>query len=169
MVRIQDAVDYVLCAMRSRGCTEGTLQHNRWSVYNPIINYHRENGTDYCSDELLESLCKMHEVRYSQGKVSRKYYRSFVTAAFRIRSYVNTGEVDFSVVKDSKLYKPRAEYQELIDAALRESGASQSHQYKLSIGNSSAFLKSAIRALLKWQIETLLTLFLRLQRKTQII
>ena len=133
MVKIQDAVDHVLCAMRSRGCTEGTLQNNRRSVYNPIINYHRKNGTDYCSDELLESLCKMHEIRYSQGKVSRKYYRSFVTAAFRIRSYVNTGEVDFSIVKDSKLYKPRAECQELIDAALRESGASQNHQYKLSV------------------------------------
>ena len=133
MLKIQDAVEGVLFAMRLRGCAEGTLQHNRWSVYNPIINYHRENGTDYCSDELLESLCKKHEVRYSQGKVSRKYYRSFVTAAFRIRSYVNTGEVDFSIVKDSKVYKPWAEYQKLIDAALRETGVSQNHQYKLSV------------------------------------
>lgn len=133
MIKIQDAVDGVLNAMRLRGCTEGTLEHNRWSTYAPIINYHRENNTEYCSDELLESICQKQEERYLQGQVSRKYYRSFVTATFRIRSYVNTGEVDFSLVKDNKIYKPGTEYQKLINSALKETGVSQNHQYKLSI------------------------------------
>ena len=91
------------------------------------------NGTEVCSDELLEEICRKQEERYTHGEISRKYYRSFVTAAFRIRSYVNTGVVDFSLVKNTKLYKPGAEYQELIDSALKETGVSQNHQYKLGI------------------------------------
>ena len=46
---------------------------------------------------------------------------------------MNTGVVDFSLVKNTKLYKPGAEYQELIDSALKETGVSQNHQYKLGI------------------------------------
>lgn len=118
MLKIQDAVDGVINAMRLRGCTESTLLHNRWSVYALIVNYHHKHGTDCCSDKLLERFCQKQKERYEQGKVSRKYYRGFVTAAFRIRSYMNTGEVDFSIVKDTKAYKPSAEYQKLIDSAL---------------------------------------------------
>lgn len=133
MLKIQDAVDGVINAMRLRGCTESTLLHNRWSFYALIVNYHHKHGTDYCSDKLLERFCQKQKERYEQGKVSRKYYRGFVTAAFRIRSYMNTGEVDFSIVKDTKAYKPSAEYQKLIDSALKETGVSQDHKYKLSI------------------------------------
>lgn len=133
MLTIRDAVDGVINAMRTRGCCENALKEIRWSVYTPIIRYHSDNGTDVYSSELLETICQKQEERYLQGEISREYYRRFVTAAFRIRSYVNTGEVDFSIVKDTKIYKPAAEYQELIDAALRETGVSQNHQYKLSI------------------------------------
>lgn len=133
MLKIQDAVDGVISAMRTRGCGESALREKRWSVYTPIVRYHHNNGTDVCSNELLEEICKKQEERYLQGEISRKFYREFVTATFRIRSYVNTGKVDFSIVKDSKLYKPKAAHQELIDAALRETGVSQDHQYKLSI------------------------------------
>lgn len=133
MIKIQDAVDGVINAMRLRGCSEYTLKEIRWSVYTPIIRYHFDNGTDVCSDDLLEKICQKQEKRYQQSEISRKYYRSFITAAFRIRSYVNTGEVDFSIVKDTKTYKPGAEYQKLIDFALKETGVSQDHQYKLSI------------------------------------
>ena len=58
MLKIQDAVDGVINAMRLRGCTESTLLHNRWSVYALIVNYHHKHGTDYCSDKLLERICK---------------------------------------------------------------------------------------------------------------
>ena len=133
MQKIQDVVDSVFDAMRLRGYCENTLQQRRWSIYAPIINYHRENGTEYCSNELLESICKKQEVRYMQGKIGRKHYRAFVTAAFRIRSYINTGEVDFSIVKDTKKYKPSTEYQEVIDSILMESGLTEGHQYKLGI------------------------------------
>lgn len=133
MLKIQDAVDGVINAMRTRGCCENTLKGVQWSVYTPIIRYHSDNGTDVYSNELLEEICQKQEERYLRGEISRKFYRAFVTAAFRIRSYVNTGEVDFSIVKDSKLYKPVTEHQELIDAALRATGASQDQQYKLSI------------------------------------
>ena len=133
MIKIKDAVDGVIDAMRLRGCCDYTLKEIRWSVYTPIIRYHRDNDTEVCSDELLEEICRKQEERYTHGEISRKYYRSFVTAAFRIRSYVNTGVVDFSLVKNTKLYKPGAEYQELIDSALKETGVSQNHQYKLGI------------------------------------
>lgn len=133
MLKIQDAVAGVINAMRTRGCCESSLREKQRSVYTPIVRYHHNNGTDICSNELLEEICQKQEERYLQGEISRKFYRAFVTAAFRIRSYVNTGKVDFSIVKDSKLYKPGAEYQDLIDAALRETGVSQNHQYKLSI------------------------------------
>ena len=124
MMKIKDAVDGVIKAMKQRGSTDYTLQEIRWSVYNPIIQHHFDNGTEICSYGLLEEICQKQEERYTRGEISRKYYRSFVTAAFRIRSYVNTGVVDFSLVKDSKIYKPGAEYQKLIDSALKETGVS---------------------------------------------
>lgn len=133
MIKIQDAVDGVINAMRIRGCSDCSLRDKKWSVYAPIVNYHHDNGTDIYSDDLLEEICKKQEERHLQGAIGRKFYREFVTAAFRIRSYVNTGKVDFSIVKDTKVYKPTAEYQELIDSALKESGVSHDHQYKLSI------------------------------------
>ncbi len=133
MLKIQDAVDGVINAMRLRGCSEYTLKEIRWSVYTPIIRHHFNNDTDVCSNKLLDSICQKQEARYIQGEISRKYYRAFVTAAFRIRSYVNTGEVDFSIVKDTKQYKPGEQYQNLIDAALKESGISLNNQYKIGI------------------------------------
>ena len=133
MIKIKDAVEGVIDAMRLRGCSDNTLQEIRWSVYTPIIRYHSDNGTDICSEGLLEEICHKQEERYTHGEISRKYYRSFVTAAFRIRSYVNTGVVDFSIVKDTKIYKPGTEYQKLIDFALKETGLTPDHQYKLSI------------------------------------
>lgn len=133
MQKIQDAVDNVLNAMRLRGCHEKSLRDAKWSIYTPIVRYHHDNGTEFCSDELLDGICQKQEARYLQGEISHQFYRSFVTAAFRIRSYVNTGEVDFSVVKDTKVYKPGKEYQKLIDAVLSASGLSKNHQYKLGV------------------------------------
>ena len=133
MVKIEDAVDGVLNAMRSRGCVEQSLKEIKWSIYTPIIRYHYDNGTDICSSELLDGICQKQEARYLNGEISRKFFRSFVTAAFRIRSFVDTGVVDFSIVKDSKVFKPCKEYQDLIDSALLESGVSQDQKYKLEI------------------------------------
>lgn len=133
MLKIQEAVDGVLNAMRLRGCCASTLKHDRESVYSPIINYHFENGTEFYSSELLDRICQKQEARYVQGEIGRKFYREYVTAAYRIRSYVNTGTVDFSLVKDTKLYKPGEDYQELIQIVLTESGLSPTHQYQLSM------------------------------------
>ena len=87
MIKIKDAVDGVIYAMQLRGCREESLRELKWSIYTPIIRYHFDNGTEVCSEELLEEISKKHEERYAHGEISRKYYRSFVTAAFRIRSY----------------------------------------------------------------------------------
>lgn len=106
MIKIKDAVDGVINSMQLRGCNEDSLKELKWSIYTPIIRYHFDNGTEVCSDELLEKICQKQEERYTHGEISRKYYRSFVTAAFRIRSYMNTRVVDFSIVKDTKTYKP---------------------------------------------------------------
>lgn len=109
------------------------MKEIKWSIYTPIIRYHYDNGTDICSSELLDGICQKQEARYLNGEISRKFFRSFVTAAFRIRSFVDTGVVDFSIVKDSKVFKPCKEYQDLIDSALLESGVSQDQKYKLEI------------------------------------
>lgn len=89
-----------------------------------------QHDTDICSYELLSSLCELQRIRYKHGEISRKFYRAFVTAAFRIRSYVDTGKVDFSIVKDTKYYKPGKEYQELVDSILKASGLTEGSQYK---------------------------------------
>ena len=116
MQRIEDAVNGVLEAMRQRGVSEYSLKCIRWSVYRRIVVWHHTHDTDICSYELLSSLCELQRIRYEHGEISRKFYRAFVTAAFRIRSYVDTGKVDFSIVKDTKYYKPGKEYQELVDS-----------------------------------------------------
>ena len=61
MIKIKDAVDGVIDAMRLRGCCDYTLKEIRWSVYTPIIRYHCDNGTEVCSDELLEEICRKQE------------------------------------------------------------------------------------------------------------
>lgn len=133
MQRIEDAVNGVLEAMRQRGVSEYSLKCIRWSVYRRIIVWHHMHDTDICSYELLNSLCEQQRIRYEHGEIGRKFYRSFVTAAFRIRSYVDSGEVDFSIVKDTKYYKPGEEYQELVDSILKASGLTEGSQYKLAI------------------------------------
>ena len=133
MQRIEDAVNGVLEAMRQRGVSEYSLKCIRWSVYRRIVVWHHTHDTDICSYELLSSLCELQRIRYEHGEISRKFYRAFVTAAFRIRSYVDTGKVDFSIVKDTKYYKPGKEYQELVDSILKASGLTEGSQYKLAI------------------------------------
>ena len=131
--RIEDVVANVLDAMRKRGIGDYSIKCTNWSVYRPIINWHHENGVEVCSLELLESLCAHQQKRYEDGNISRKFYRSFVTAAFRIRSYVSTGEVDFSIVKDTKWYKPNKENQACVDLILEDTGLKKEYQKKLSI------------------------------------
>ena len=116
MQKIEDVVNKVLEAMRLRGLGEYTLKCVNWSIYRSIVNWHYKHGTEYYSEELLEDLCKQQETRYMQGEISRKFYRSFVTASFRIRSYVDTGAVDLSIVKDARWFRPNQENQAITDA-----------------------------------------------------
>lgn len=82
MLKIEDAVNGVLDALRDQGLKESSIQQISWSVYHPVINWHYEHGTEFCSDELLESLCERQRVRYECGEICRKFYRSFVTASY---------------------------------------------------------------------------------------
>lgn len=133
MQKIEDTVADVLDAMRKRGIGDYSIKCINWSVYHPIINWHHEHGAEICSFELLESLCAYQQKRYESGEISRKFYRSFVTAAFRIQSYVSTGEVDFSIVKDTKWYKPSKGNQAHVDLILEGTRLKEEYQKKLSI------------------------------------
>lgn len=119
MQKIEDAVSGVLGAMRLRGIGDYSIQRMNWSVYRRIINWHCEYGVETCSIELLNNLCEYQKKRYEGGEISRNFYRSFVTAAFRIRSYVTTGKVNFSIVKETKRYRPNEFYQGLTEAILK--------------------------------------------------
>lgn len=127
--------------MRMQGFLESTLEHLKWSVYKPIINYHHDNGTELCSDDLLNRMCEKQAARYEKGEISRKRYREFLTATFRIRSYVDTGEVDYSIVKDTKYYKPGEEYQELVDSILKASGLTEGAVYNGLAGKREWFFQ----------------------------
>lgn len=133
MQKIEDVATGVLNAMHQRGIGDYSIKCINWSVYRPIINWHHKYGAEVCSFELLESLCAHQQKRYEGGEISRKFYRSFVTAAFRIQSYVNTGEVDFSIVKDTKWYKPGKKYQAHVDLILEGTGLKEGYRKKLSI------------------------------------
>lgn len=133
MQKIEEIVGEVLDAMRRRGLREYTLKHENWSIYRPIINWHHKNGTEYYSEELLEGLCKHQQTRYENGEIQRKYYRSFITAAFRIRSYVDSGTVDFSIVKDARWFRPDEENQQIADSILENTGLKEGYRKKLSI------------------------------------
>lgn len=173
MQRIEDAVNGVLEAMRQRGVSEYSLKCIRWSVYRRIVVWHHTHDTDICSYELLSSLCELQRIRYEHGEISRKFYRAFVTAAFRIRSYVDTGKVDFSIVKDTKYYKPGKEYQELVDSILKASGLTEGSQTDISLQslcvNSFAFSRNAIPVLNKQQTGIFLILSQRLRKRILII
>lgn len=93
MQKIEDAVSGVLDAMRQQGIGDYSIQRMNWSVYRRIINWHRKHGTEVCSIELLNNLCEYQKGRYEREEISRNFYRSFVTATFRIRSYVTMGRV----------------------------------------------------------------------------
>lgn len=131
--RIEDVVNGVLKAMYQRWIGDYSIMCINWSIYRPIVNWHYEHGAEFCSDELLESLCEHQRVRYEGGEISRKFYRSFVTASFRIRSYVTTGEVDFSIVKDVRRYRPNESYQKIAEAILQSTDLTDGHKKRLSI------------------------------------
>lgn len=133
MQKIEDTVADVLDAMRKCGIGDYSIACVNRSVYHPIINWHHERGAEVCSFELLESLCAYQQKRYESGEIGRKFYRSFVTAAFRIRSYVSTGKVDFSIVKETKWYRPGEAYQAHVDLILEGTGLKEGNQKKLSI------------------------------------
>lgn len=133
MQRIEDAVSGVLEAMRQRGIGDYSIKCINWSVYRPIVNWHYEHGTEFCSDELLESLCERQRERHEHGEIGRKFYRSFVTASFRIHSYATTGEVDFSIVKDARRYRPNESYQQLTEAILQSTDLKDGHKKRLSV------------------------------------
>lgn len=133
MQKIENVVASVLEAFRRRDLRESSIEQMNWSVYRTIVNWHYENGIETYSSELLDSLCDHQKKRYEKGEISRRYYRSFVTAAFRIRSYVTTGEVDFSIVKDARWYKPSEEYQKHVDLILKNTRLKEGYQKKLSI------------------------------------
>lgn len=133
MQKIEDAVSGVLEAMRQRGLGDYSIRCMNWSVYRPIVNWHYKHDTEFCSYELLESLCEHQRARHEGGEIIRKFYRSFVTASFRIHSYVTTGEVDFSIVKDARRYRPNESYHELTEAILRSTDLTDGHKKRLSI------------------------------------
>ena len=133
MQKIEEAVSGVLDALHGQGLKESSIRQISWSVYRPIINWHYEHGTEFYSGELLESLCERQRARYEDGEICRKFYRSFVTASFRIHSYVITGEVDFSIVKDARRYRPNESYQELTEAILRSTDLTDGHKKRLSV------------------------------------
>lgn len=85
--KIEDAVSGVLDALHEQRLKEPSIRQISWSVYRPIINWHYKHGTEFYSSELLESLCERQRIRCESGEVCRKFYRSFVTASFRIRSF----------------------------------------------------------------------------------
>lgn len=58
MQRIEDAVSGVLETMHQRGIGDYSIKCMNWSIYRPIINWHYEHGTEWCSNKLLESLCE---------------------------------------------------------------------------------------------------------------
>ena len=113
MLKIEDVVDGVFEQLKEHGLAEYTLQQNMWSVYRAIIKYHSANGTDEYSPELITELCEIQRQRHENGEISRKFYRSFVTAEFRIRTYVEFGSVDFSIVKDFRRFKPSDHYMKM--------------------------------------------------------
>lgn len=131
--KIEEAVSGVLDALHGQGLKESSIRQISWSVYRPIINWHYEHGTEFYSGELLESLCERQRARYEGGEICRKFYRSFVTASFRIHSYVTTGEVDFSIVKDARRYRPNKSYQELTEAILQSTDLKHGHKKRLSV------------------------------------
>ena len=113
MLKIVDVVDGVFVQLKEHGLAEYTLQQNMFGVYRAIIKYHFDNGTEEYSPELVTELCEIQRQRHENGEISRKFYRSFVTAEFRIRTYVEFGKVNFSIVKDFCRYKPSDSFLEL--------------------------------------------------------
>jgi len=132
MLKIVDVVDGVFNQLKEHGLAEHTLQQSMWSVYRAIIKYHSANGTDEYSPELVTELCEIQRQRYENGEISRKFYRSFVTAEFRIRTYVEFGKVDFSIVKDFRRFKPSETYMELSETILNSNGLTESMRVRLS-------------------------------------
>lgn len=132
MLKIKDVVDGVFRDLKAHGLSDYSLKQNKWSYYGAIIKFHTENGTDEYSPELVKEFCKLQRQRYENGEISRKFYRSFVTAEFRIRSFAERGSVDFSVVKDFRRYNPSEHCLELAETILNSAGLTQRSRERFS-------------------------------------
>ena len=114
-MKIEIAIDKILQAMIERGCSDETIQQARWSCYTKILNEHKRNNECEVSREVLTNLCEKYRIRYENGEITRKFYRSFVKASHRLCSLSETGIIDFSMVKDAKKYNPNKSHLELIE------------------------------------------------------
>ena len=133
MLKIKDVVNGVEECLKKQGLSNDTIKQNMYTFYHPIINYHLSKGYEYYSPDITMELCERQRMRYENGEIGRKHYRAFVTAEFRIRSFVETGKVDFSIVKDSKHYKPSIEYMVLTENILNKTNFQPKYKYLMSI------------------------------------
>lgn len=131
-MRIESVVEGVFRQLKEHGLSEYTLRQNMWSFYRTIIKFHIANGTDEYSPELVRKLSEIQCQRYEKGEISRKFYRAFVTAEFRIRTFVEYGSVDFSVVKDFRQYKPSAQNLNLTENILNNAKLTPRSRERLS-------------------------------------
>lgn len=131
-MKIESVVEGVFKQLKEHGLSEYTLQQNMWSYYRAIIKFHTASGTDEYSPVITRKLSEIQCQRYERGEISRKFYRAFVTAEFRIRTFAETGSVDFSVVKDFRQYKPSAQYLNLSENILNSARLTPRGRERLS-------------------------------------
>lgn len=105
-MKIEAAMSEIINAMRERGSSEGTIQRVKWCYFPCIRRIHEENNETNVSRKLLTELCKKYHLRYENGEISRKFYRTVVAYSHRLITLDETGTIDFSRVVDRRKFIP---------------------------------------------------------------
>ncbi|MBK5262711.1 MAG: tyrosine-type recombinase/integrase [Peptostreptococcaceae bacterium] len=128
---IETVIDGVLQAMRVYGLSESTIHQYYRGFCKPIMKYLHEKGTGNHSKKLLEIYLSEAKSRLEVNQIKQHHYLTISRTIRYLNSYVNSGEVDFTMLVNTRKYCPTNEHLKIITLILDETELQEGFKYRI--------------------------------------
>ncbi len=108
--KIQSVVDAMLAQLKNYGAADSTISTYRDSFCAPIIRYFKREGSDYYSQDLLDSYLSVYKAKLDSGRIGETYYSITARIVRILKTVAETGTADFSRLKSSRRFEPSPEH-----------------------------------------------------------
>ena len=128
---ITEIANGVLQELRAYGLMESTLNQYRRGLFRPIVRFFNENNNGIYSPETYDACCRKYEYALHRRDIKRHHYQAMIKALRYIKSYAETGYVDFAPLVNTKKFIPSAASLSLINDVLVQTDLQDAFKYKL--------------------------------------